>query len=86
MEDTEVLAEEQTVLDDHENKVDYLIEPLEDLVATTEPVRRQAFIDHWEAANRVYEKSEMAQVLENYSLDKAKGTIRLLEPTPCLDT
>ena len=37
MDDTEVLAEEQKVLDDHENKVEDLIEHLEDLV-TTEPV------------------------------------------------
>ena len=37
MEDTEVLTEEQADLDKHENKVEDLIECLEDLV-TTEPV------------------------------------------------
>ena len=42
MGNTEVLAEEQKVLDDHENKADDLIERLEYLVATTEPVMPHA--------------------------------------------
>ena len=36
------MAEEQVVLDDHEDKVEDLTEHLEDMVATTEPVMPQA--------------------------------------------
>ena len=43
MDDTDlVLAEEQAVLDDHENKVEDMIKRLEDLVVTTEPVTHHA--------------------------------------------
>ena len=42
MENTEVLTEEQKVLDDHENKVKDLIERLEDLEVTVEPMMSRA--------------------------------------------
>ena len=41
MEDTKVLAEEQAVLDEHENKVEDFMRRLQDLV-TTEPVTPRA--------------------------------------------
>ena len=41
-EDQENLAEEQAILDDHEDRVEELIEGLEHLVVTTEPVMPQA--------------------------------------------
>ena len=85
MDDTEVLAKEQEVLDDHKNKVEDLIEHLEDLL-TTEPVRPYASTDHREDASGSMRNQKRIRYLKSTcSLDKAKATIRLLEPTPALD-
>ena len=79
MDDMEVLTEEQKVLDDHEIKVEDLIGRLEDLVVTTEPVRPHAATDHREAASGLMRNQKRLRYLKT-SLDKAKGTIRLLQP------
>ena len=84
LDDTEVFAEEQKVLDDHENKVEHLIGRLEDLVATTRPVRPHASTDRREAASGSMGNQKRPLYLRA-SLDKVKGKIRLLEPTPSLD-
>ena len=91
MKDTEVLAKEQAVLakeqavlDDHENTVDNLIERLEDLVVTTEPVRPHASTDYWEVASKLMRNQKRLRYLRT-SIDKANGTVRFLEPTPDLD-
>ena len=84
IDDTEVLAKEQKVLHDHENKVEDLIERLEDLVATTEPVSPHTSTDHREAASGLMRNQKWLRYMKT-SLDKAKRTIRLLEPTPALD-
>ena len=84
MDDKEVLAEEQKVLDDHENKVKDLIRRLEDLVATPEPVRPHASDDYQEAVSRSIRNQKRLRYLKT-TLDKAKATIRLLQPTPALD-
>ena len=69
------------------NRVSDLIKQLErqeDLVATTEPVRPHASTIHWEAASEWMRIQKWLKYLKA-SLDKAKATIKLLEPMPALD-
>ena len=67
------------IFDEHVNRVSDLIEKLEkleDLVATTEPVRPHASTDHREDASRSMRNQKWLRYLKS-TLDKAKATIRL---------
>ena len=86
-EDQTALDSEEKVFDEHVNRVSDImerLEKLEELVATTEPVRPHASTDHREAASGSMRNQKRLKYLKT-SLDKAKATIRLLEPTPVLD-
>ena len=75
------------VFDDHVNRVSDIIEgleKLEELVATTEPVRPHTSTDHREAASGSMRNQKQLKYLKS-GLDKAKATIRLLEPSHDLD-
>ena len=86
-EDPAALDSEEKVFDGDVNCVSDLIEKLEkleDLVATTEPVRPHASTDHREAASGLMRNQKCLKYLKT-SLDTAKATIRLLDPTSSLD-
>ena len=86
-EDQAALNSEEIGFDEHVNCVSDLIEKLErleDLIATTEPVRPHASTDYREAASGSMRNQKRLKYLKA-SLDKANATIRLLEPTPALD-
>ena len=86
-EDQTALDAEEKVFDEHVNRVSDIMERLEKLeepVATTEPMRPHASTDPKEAASWSMRNQKRLKYLKT-SLDKAKATIRLLEPTPALD-
>ena len=85
-EDQTALDSEEKVFDEHVNRVSDImerLEKLEELVVTTEPVRPHASTDRREAASGSMRNQKRLKYLIT-SLDKAKATIRLSEPTPAL--
>ena len=67
-EDLTALDSEEKVFDEHVNRVSDImerLEKLEELVATTHPVRPHASTDRSGSCQRVDEESETAQVPEN---------------------
>ena len=86
-EDQTTLDAEEKVFDEHVNCVSDIMERLEkldDLGAATEPVWPHVSTDPKEAASGLMRNQKRLKYLKT-SLDKAKATIRLLEPTPALD-
>ena len=78
---------EEKAFDEHVNCVSDILdrlEKLEDLVASTEPVRLHPSADHREAASGLMRNQKRLRYLKT-SLDKTKGRIMLLEPMPALD-
>ena len=86
-EDQTTLDAEEKVFDEHVNRVSDImerLEKLEDLGATTEPLRPHVSTDPKEAGSGLMRNQKRLKYLKT-SLDKANATIRLLEPTPALD-
>ena len=83
-EDKAALDSEEAVFDEHVNCVSKIIEQLEDLVATTEPPRPHVSTEEWEVTSGLMRKQKRLRYLKG-GIDKAYGTIRLLESAPDLD-
>ena len=86
-EDQAALDAEEQVFDEHINRVSDImerLEKLEDLGAATEPVRPHVSTDPKDASSGLMRNQKCLKYLKT-SLEKAKATIRLLEPMPALD-
>ena len=78
---------EDAVFDEHVNRVSKIIERLEqveDLVATTEPLRPHASTEEPEVTSGLTRNQKRLRYLKG-GIDKAYGTVRLLESMPDLD-